>query len=98
MEAVPLIQKATRLLTKAVKKTSSILRAYTKIQLAVNVCGPVLLFPQTSSSPNVIIVHIGGLQLGTPEGITLLKYPLQEISTLRIFLRNTPIMELKIYC
>lgn len=39
------------------------LKANTKIHLAISVCGPILLFPQKSSSPNVMIIDTGELHV-----------------------------------
>lgn len=59
IEALPYIQTSMHYLDKSLQKISHSLRASTKIQISVNICGPILLFPQKSSSPNVIIFDTG---------------------------------------
>lgn len=43
---------------KVTRATES-LKTNTKIHLAINLKGPILLFPQKSSSPNVVIIDTG---------------------------------------
>ncbi|XP_063908904.1 intermembrane lipid transfer protein VPS13C-like isoform X2 [Zophobas morio] len=61
LEALPYINRIIEYLYNAVTTVTDTLKANTRIHLAINVCGPVLLFPQKSSSPNVMIIDTGDL-------------------------------------
>lgn len=63
LEAIPYINNIVEYLYNAVTTITDTLKANTKIHLAINVCGPVLLFPQKSSSPNVMIIDTGELNV-----------------------------------
>ncbi|EEZ98160.2 hypothetical protein TcasGA2_TC000586 [Tribolium castaneum] len=63
LEAVPYINNIIEYLYNAVTTVTDTLKANTKIHLAINVCGPILLFPQKSSSPNVMIIDTGELHV-----------------------------------
>lgn len=59
VEAVSFVQKTLYFMAKIMRKATHTLKAFTKIQTHINISGPILLFPQKSSSPNVIIVDTG---------------------------------------
>lgn len=59
MEALPYLEASVAFLNKAINKATATFTTNTKINLAINVCGPVLLFPQKSSSPNVMVIDTG---------------------------------------
>lgn len=59
MEALSFIKNCFNLLKISFLKASNLFYTATKIQMSINICGPILLFPQKSSSPNVIIFDTG---------------------------------------
>ncbi|RZC35875.1 vacuolar protein sorting-associated protein 13A-like, partial [Asbolus verrucosus] len=63
LEAISYINQIIDILYNAVTSVTDTLKANTKIHIAINVCGPILLFPQKSSSPNVMIIDTGELNV-----------------------------------
>ncbi|XP_030755861.1 vacuolar protein sorting-associated protein 13A-like [Sitophilus oryzae] len=63
LEALDFVERYARLVRGAIKTATDTLKNKTKISLAINVCGPVLLIPQKSSSPNVMIIDTGKLSI-----------------------------------
>lgn len=63
LEATNLIDKLLESLSKAVSTATDTLKTNAKVHLSVNVCGPIVLFPQKSSSPNVMIIDTGELKI-----------------------------------
>lgn len=59
IETVSFVQKTLYFIVKIMKNATHTLKAFTKIQTHINISGPILLFPQKSSSPNVIIFNTG---------------------------------------
>ncbi|KAF7277497.1 hypothetical protein GWI33_007043, partial [Rhynchophorus ferrugineus] len=56
LEAMDYVEKYVKFIRSAIKSATDTLKNKTKISLAINVCGPVLLIPQKSSSPNVMVI------------------------------------------
>lgn len=44
---------------RKVTRVMETFKSNTKIHLAINIKGPVILFPQKSSSPNLVVFDIG---------------------------------------
>ncbi|XP_057653630.1 intermembrane lipid transfer protein VPS13A-like [Diorhabda carinulata] len=63
LEALPFIENLFEKINIFVIGITKTLKPNTKINLDINVSGPVLLFPQKSSSPNVLIVDTGQLKI-----------------------------------
>ncbi|XP_072395854.1 intermembrane lipid transfer protein VPS13A-like [Diabrotica undecimpunctata] len=63
LEALPFLEKLFLKMNTLVIDITKTLKANTKINLAINVSGPVFLFPQKSSSPNVLIIDTGQLKV-----------------------------------
>lgn len=61
LEALPFMEKVINLVEETVTQATDTLKTNSKINLSINVCGPVLLFPQKSSSPNVMVIDTGEL-------------------------------------
>lgn len=59
LEAICYFERVTNAIRDIVNRATETLKHNSKIHLAVNIKGPVLLFPQKTSSPNVIIVSTG---------------------------------------
>ncbi|KAI4458553.1 vacuolar protein sorting-associated protein vps13 [Holotrichia oblita] len=59
LEALCYVEKMANFARKLVNQATETLKYNNKIHLAVNIKGPVLLFPQKTSSPNVIIISTG---------------------------------------
>ncbi|XP_060526445.1 intermembrane lipid transfer protein VPS13C-like isoform X2 [Cylas formicarius] len=63
LEALDFMEKYAKVLRRTVKAATDTLKNKTKISLSINVCGPVLLIPQKSSSPNVLVIDTGNLRM-----------------------------------
>ncbi|KAF7285850.1 hypothetical protein GWI33_009822 [Rhynchophorus ferrugineus] len=63
LEAMDYVEKYVKFIRSAIKSATDTLKNKTKISLAINVCGPVLLIPQKSSSPNVMVIDTGKLTI-----------------------------------
>ncbi|CAH1112949.1 unnamed protein product [Psylliodes chrysocephalus] len=63
LEAVPFLEKLFVKFNKMFIDITKTLKNNTKINLAINVSGPVFLFPQKSSSPNVLVIDTGQLKV-----------------------------------
>ncbi|GJQ74448.1 hypothetical protein Trydic_g21318 [Trypoxylus dichotomus] len=59
LEALCYIEKIANCIRKIVEQATDTLKLSPTIHLAVTIKGPVLLFPQKTSSPNVIIISTG---------------------------------------
>ncbi|KAL1509464.1 hypothetical protein ABEB36_004192 [Hypothenemus hampei] len=63
LEVLEYLEKYVNLIRTAIKAATDTLKNKTKISLSINVCGPVFLIPQKSSSPNVMIIDTGNLRI-----------------------------------
>lgn len=59
LEALPFMQKTVVFLHNKLTQATDTLTNSTKINLVINMRGPVLMFPQKTSSPNVVIIDTG---------------------------------------
>ncbi|XP_025830546.1 vacuolar protein sorting-associated protein 13C [Agrilus planipennis] len=63
MEMISCVESLYEIFSRNISKITETLKPNSKIHLAINLQGPVILFPQKSDSPNVIIVDTGELHL-----------------------------------
>ncbi|KAJ8960584.1 hypothetical protein NQ318_013873 [Aromia moschata] len=63
LEVLPLLEKSITRLHRWITAATETLKNNTKINLAINVCGPVFLIPQKSSSSNVMVIDTGELRV-----------------------------------
>lgn len=63
IEGVNLIRDCFKGLKRISSKILNLLQSPLKIQATINICAPILLFPQKSSSPNVIIFDVGEISI-----------------------------------
>ncbi|KAK9875024.1 hypothetical protein WA026_005834 [Henosepilachna vigintioctopunctata] len=63
LEALPYISKSIMGLQKIINRATDTFKTSSKIHLSINLCGPVFLFPQKSSSPNVLVVDTGDFNI-----------------------------------
>ncbi|XP_017782614.1 PREDICTED: vacuolar protein sorting-associated protein 13A-like [Nicrophorus vespilloides] len=63
LEGLQYLQNAYDFFNKMTVKATETLKTSTKINLSINIKGPILLLPQKSSSPNVVIIDTGDLSM-----------------------------------
>ncbi|CAH1186159.1 unnamed protein product [Phyllotreta striolata] len=63
LEILPLIEKVVVKFNNALVDVTKTLKNNTRINFSINVSGPVILFPQKSSSPNVLVIDTGQLKV-----------------------------------
>lgn len=59
MDAFPVIELLSTKVNNIIARIKMNLKPNNKINLTVNICGPVILVPQKSSSPNVVAIDTG---------------------------------------
>ncbi|XP_050293548.1 intermembrane lipid transfer protein VPS13C-like [Anthonomus grandis grandis] len=63
LEIIEYVESYLNLIRRTVKAATDTLKNKTKISLAIGVSGPIILIPQKSSSPNVILIDTGNLRI-----------------------------------
>ncbi|XP_044757951.1 vacuolar protein sorting-associated protein 13A-like [Coccinella septempunctata] len=59
LEALVYVNRLLLYLKKAVANATKSFQTSSRVQLSLNLCGPIFLFPQKSSSPNVLVIDTG---------------------------------------
>ncbi|XP_045467694.1 vacuolar protein sorting-associated protein 13C-like [Harmonia axyridis] len=59
LEALIYVNKVLTFLKKAVRHATETFQKSSRVHLSLNLCGPIFLFPQKSSSPNVLVIDTG---------------------------------------
>ncbi|KAF5273457.1 hypothetical protein FQA39_LY07474 [Lamprigera yunnana] len=63
LEGITFMQNIVLFLKNSLNKATDTIKGSTKINLSINLQGPILLFPQKSDSPNVIVFDTGELNV-----------------------------------
>ncbi|KAK4883024.1 hypothetical protein RN001_006343 [Aquatica leii] len=84
LEAIAFMQVIVTFLKTSINKATDTIKGIAKINLSINLHGPILLFPQKSDSPNVVIFDTGELNVEN----FFKEYPQETIENILIKLKD----------
>ncbi|KAB0792527.1 hypothetical protein PPYR_14486 [Photinus pyralis] len=101
LEGVAFVRCIVHFLRTSLNRATDTMKGHAKINLSINIQGPVLLFPQKSDSPNVIVFDTGELNIEnffkeyTTERIENILIKLKDITVLRGIMTLTSSLEMQ---
>ncbi|KAF5301566.1 hypothetical protein FQR65_LT08871 [Abscondita terminalis] len=101
LEGLAFMQMIVLPLQNSLNKATDTIKGIAKINLSINIHGPILLFPQKSDSPNVVIIDTGELNVEnffkeySQETVENILIKLKDITVLRGIMTLTSNLEMQ---